>query len=130
MSQKAKNVSALTLKDYVRMNSDEYRRSHNPFGDKPTPEHDGDCNNCPHIKSMSNPAKGARISGGFGKCTRPTGPCANPVPALGIGGVASTFKKVEKVPMKCLKCGRKFNAGAGGVSIRCPYCHGYDTEPR
>lgn len=35
----------------------------------------GDCNTCGYHKAMSNPAKGARIPGEFGKCTRPLGLC-------------------------------------------------------
>lgn len=75
-----KNVSHLTLADYSRMNSDEYRASFNPFGNKPTPESTGDCNSCCHNKNMAYPGKGKRVPGSFGKCVRPGGPCANPVP--------------------------------------------------
>ena len=89
-----RNTSRLTLADYERTTSDDYRRSHNPFGTKPT--HDGDCNSCPHLKSLTNKKKGVRISGGFGKCTRESGPCANPIPALGIGGVKCKYVKKEK----------------------------------
>lgn len=88
-----KNVSHLTLADYSRMNSDEYRASFNPFGNKPTPTSTGDCNTCCFLKNAGNPKKGVRISGGFGKCTRDGGPCDNPVPARGIGGAASTWRK-------------------------------------
>ena len=93
MSRRSHNMNLLKLADYERMLSDEYRHSHNPYGNRLTPEHDGGCRSCPHLKSLGNKTKGVRISGGFGKCTRETGPCANPVPALGIGGVKSTYVK-------------------------------------
>lgn len=84
-----------TLKDFTYLTSDEYRRSHNPFGNKPSPVNlsTGNCNFCPCSVPMNNKAKGKRVPGGFGKCTRPEGPCANPVPRLGIGGVASSYKE-------------------------------------
>lgn len=87
----------ITLADYSRMFSDEYRASFNPFGNKPTLTEDGDCNNCPHLKSIGNKNKGVRISGGFGKCTRTTGPCVNPKVKLGIGGAKSSYvKEIER----------------------------------
>src|SRR5512143_1096037 len=95
MSRRSHNMNLLKLADYKRMLSDEYRRSHNPYGNRPTPEHDSDCRSCPHLKSLGNKTKGVRISGGFGKCTRESGPCAIPIPALGIGGAKSTYVKKE-----------------------------------
>lgn len=75
-----KNTPLIALADYVRMNSDEYRRSYNPFGNAPTPEHSGDCNTCCYNKNMAYHGKGKRIPGSFGKCIRFDGPCKNPIP--------------------------------------------------
>ncbi|MFH1984153.1 MAG: hypothetical protein ABIL58_20120 [Pseudomonadota bacterium] len=42
---------------------------------KSTTQPDGECNACGFHKSLANPARGIRISGEFGKCTRPEGVC-------------------------------------------------------
>jgi len=37
----------------------------------------------------------------------------------------------EKVKMVCMECGHKFtkNLSKNTYEVRCPKCHGYDTEP-
>jgi hypothetical protein len=52
----------------------------------------GNCNTCPHHKSMHAKAKGVRVPGGFGKCVRPGGHCNPGQPALGIGGARSEYR--------------------------------------
>lgn len=40
------------------------------------------------------------------------------------------MKNTLKTPMKCLECGHKFGKviGKNTIEVRCPKCHGYDTD--
>ena len=40
-------------------------------------------------------------------------------------------KASNRYPIKCMECGHKFTKAitARTYEIRCPKCHGYDTEP-
>jgi len=45
---------------------------------------------------------------------------------------AARRRASRRVPITCLECGHRFSRAIGPrtFEIRCPKCHGYDTEPR
>ncbi len=50
-----------------------------------------DCNTCPMWRGKGNKYKGKTVKEGYGKCIRLQGPCENPKPRLGIGGVKKGY---------------------------------------
>ena len=52
-----------------------------------------DCGKCEHHRRLGSKLKGVRIPGGFGKCIRPGGLCEDHIPAKGIGGAGSSWRK-------------------------------------